>query len=198
MNKFSAQLLLVGLLVALFIVQSLNLDFLEYRRATFVAEPWQALSHLLIHLNYQHLVLNASALVAIYFLFDSAFESPFWFLALLVSAVFSSCGLYFFSENVEWCQGMSGALHGLFVYAAIRARAHWLWIIGLTLKIFFEQTPALQNGLDLQITSYLIKGDIVVDAHMWGALGGLAIVLLRSIPTLGTYAEIGRYNDQGK
>ena len=198
MNKFSAQLLLVGLLVALFVAQSFNLDMLEYRRASFTSEPWQAVSHILIHLNYPHLFLNAGALVAIYFLFDGAFESPLWFVTLLVSAIFSACGLYFFSDEVAWCQGMSGALHGLFAYAAIRSRASWLWIAGLTAKIFFEQTPAITASLDLQFTEALIDGDVVVDAHMWGAFGGFAVVILRAASTLSTFAEIGRYNEDGK
>ncbi len=197
MNKFSSQLLLLGLLLAMLVVQSAGMDVLEYRRTTFLSEPWQAFSHLLIHLNFQHLLLNAGALIALYFLFDQAFETPFWFLTLLISAAFSSLGLYFFSDSIEWCQGMSGALHGLFVYAAIRSRAHWLWIVALTLKIVVEQTPGLSQGFDWQFTQQLIDGDIVVDAHMWGALGGLVVVALRALSTLSTYAEIGSYKEDG-
>jgi hypothetical protein len=72
---------------------------------------------------------------------------------------------------------MSGALHGLFVVgAALMLRSDkergfaWLLLAGLVLKIGWEQSGGVSPSSDW------IGGAIVVDAHLYGAAGGLLTV----------------------
>ena len=167
-------------------------EVLRYERGLMSAEPWRAVSHALLHLNFQHLLLNLVALACLSFLFRGAFQSGFWLLALLFSSAVSALGMYWFSPGVDWCVGLSGGLHGLFVYAVLRVRGHWIWLVGLGIKIMDEQFKLLAHFEWSQLSSELIDGSVVVDAHLWGALGGLIILLIRALPNLRTMLEISR------
>lgn len=193
-RSYSAILLL--LLIVLMIVlqmQQLSLqEILRYERDLMVSEPWRAISHAFIHLNFNHMLLNVTAIICLYFLFSAAFETVTWFAALIFCSAVSAAGMYWFSQDVDWCVGLSGGLHGLFLYVVMRAGAHWFWILALVAKIIDEQFHLLAQFEWSAMSSELINGDVVVDAHLWGALGGLFLILLRALPSLFAIIEINR------
>ncbi|MGB5324718.1 MAG: rhomboid family intramembrane serine protease, partial [Pseudomonadales bacterium] len=80
-------------------------EAMGYQRSSFSAQPWQAFSHALVHLNLQHLSLNTLALLCMVALFPDAFRSAGWLFALLLSAAISALGLYLFSPLTDWCVG---------------------------------------------------------------------------------------------
>lgn len=195
MSRSLSTLLLLLFFIALIVLQfqSANLqEVLRYERGLILAEPWRAVGHALLHLNFSHLLLNLVALACMFFLFAAAFESVIWLLVLLVSSVLSAYGMYLFSNDIEWCVGLSGGLHGLFVYAVIRSQSHWVWLAAIVIKIIDEQFELLQQSGWSQLSGLIIDGQIVVDAHLWGAIGGLLLVLIRAIPNLKTLVEISR------
>lgn len=161
------------ILLAVSLLQPEWLSQLRYERSTFPNQLWQSITHAIVHLNTQHLILNASTLVCIFFLFPSAFKSLSWLFALVFSAIVSSAGMYFYSPETAWCAGLSGALHGLVVYTLLRARASIWWLMALFIKIFIEQIGIMESNEVLNITGQFIQHNIVVDAHLWGAVGGL-------------------------
>lgn len=166
-------------------------DTLRYDRASFFQNPEQAVGHALIHLNAQHLSLNLAGLIALFALFGAAFQTYSWLLALFVSAISSALGLYFFSPLTEWCVGLSGALHGLAVYAILRSRAHPLWLVLLVAKILVEQIDPAPLQLLSSMTTQFIEGNVVVDAHLWGAAGGfLYFSITRAYSTIRVIIEI--------
>lgn len=171
---------LVALLAALFYLLTLPdaLDTLRYQRADFPAKLWQSVSHALVHLNLRHLSLNVLALLCMVALFGEAFRTSTWLLALFASAAVSATGMFYFSPLTDWCVGLSGALHGLMVYAVLRAHASPLWLLALVAKLGVEQTAFYQQSNVLSATTTYIGHDVVVDAHLWGAIGGLLIYLL--------------------
>ena len=174
-------------------MQQLSLqDILRYERDLMVSEPWRAITHAVIHLNFNHMLLNVTAIICLYFLFSPVFESPLWLVALAFCSAISATGMYWFSNDVDWCVGLSGGLHGFFIYAVICARAHWLWILAIVAKIIDEQFHLLAQFEWSALSSQLINGDVVVDAHLWGALGGLILIVIRALPSLPAIIEINR------
>jgi rhomboid family GlyGly-CTERM serine protease len=166
----------------------------RFERLLFDQQPLLALSHALVHLNAQHLMLNIAALVFIYLIFTAAFKSLSWIVALAVSAIASAYGIFYYSPNTEWLVGLSGALHGLFVYAALRSRASIAWLVAIIIKLIIEQMPDLMPTNNLtQMTEQFINNPVIVDAHLWGAAGGLLFFFVaRSIAALFLIIEINR------
>ena len=184
-------LLFVGL-VAVYLQPQLSESW-AFNRFQFAAQPWLALSHALVHLNLQHLILNLTALLCIYLLFGAAFESAWWLLALALSAVTSAYGLFYYSPQTDWCVGLSGALHGLFVYAALRSRASLLWIAAIIVKLTAEQNAWFADSSFLSATEQFIANPVVVDAHLWGAAGGLVYFgIARSVNFIILLVELNR------
>ena len=189
--------LVLGLLIAALIFifdQSQLHETWRFDRELFSHQPLQALSHALIHLNAQHLALNVTGLLTIYLLFSSAFRSLWWLVAIGISALASAYGVFYYSPETDWLVGLSGALHGLFVYAVLRSRASLAWIAALVIKLAIEQPPHwLPANSISDFTERLINNNIIVDAHLWGAAGGLLFFLIaRSFATLLVIVELNR------
>ncbi len=188
-----AMALLIAALLFIF-TQAELLASWRFDRFLFDQQPILALSHAFVHLNAQHLMLNISGLVFIYLIFPSAFKSLLWIIALAASAVASAYGIFYYSPETEWLVGLSGALHGLFVYAALRSRASIAWLVAIIIKLVIEQMPSLMPTNNLtQMTEQFISNPVIVDAHLWGAAGGLLFFFVaRSIATLFLIVELNR------
>lgn len=193
--------LMLGILIAALIVlfeQSQLQDSWRFDRNLISEQPWLVISHAFIHLNAQHLALNITALLTLFVLFMPAFRSLWWLAALAVSAISSACGVFYYSPDTQWLVGLSGALHGLFVYTVLRSGASLAWIAALVIKISIEQYPQY-FPLDA-ITHWnerLIDSAVIVDAHLWGAIGGLLFFLMaRTAATLLVVIELNQ--DQKK
>jgi len=166
----------------------------RFDRYLFDQQPLLALSHAFIHLNAQHLMLNIGALVGIYLLFPAGFKSLSWLIALAASAVVSAYGVFYYSPDTGWLVGLSGALHGLFVYAVLRSGASIAWLVAIIIKLIVEQMPELMPTNNLtQMTEQFINSPVIVDAHLWGAVGGLLFFFIaRTIATLLLIIELNR------
>ena len=188
-----AMALLIAALLFIFSQTELLASW-RFDRFLFDQQPILALSHAFVHLNAQHLILNISGLVFIYLIFPSAFKSLLWIIALTASAVASAYGIFYYSPETEWLVGLSGALHGLFVYAALRSRASIAWLVAIIIKLVIEQMPSLMPTNNLtQMTEQFISNPVIVDAHLWGAAGGLLFFFVaRSIATLFLIVELNR------
>ena len=188
-----AMALLIAALLFIF-TQAELLASWRFDRFLFDQQPILALSHAFVHLNAQHLILNISGLVFIYLIFPSAFKSLLWIIALTASAVASAYGIFYYSPETEWLVGLSGALHGLFVYAALRSRASIAWLVAIIIKLVIEQMPSLMPTNNLtQMTEQFISNPVIVDAHLWGAAGGLLFFFIaRSIAALLLIIELNR------
>ncbi|MDG1293194.1 MAG: rhombosortase [Pseudomonadales bacterium] len=185
--------LLIATLIFIFTQTSLQASW-RFERVLFDQQPLLALSHAFIHLNAQHLMLNIGALVGIYLLFPAAFKSFSWLVALAASTVISAYGIFYYSPDIDWLVGLSGALHGLFVYAVLRSRASIAWLVAIIIKLVVEQMPDLMPSNNLtQMTEQFINSPVIVDAHLWGAIGGLLFFFIaRSIAALLLIIELNR------
>ena len=134
-----------------------------------------------IHLGWKHLFLNMAGFLAIGWLFADEVPVSIWFVVLLVCCMASSLGLYWLTPDAYWVVGMSGALHGLFVFGAMcwiihGYRTGWVLLLGVAGKLFWEQTFGA-----IPLTEGVVGGPVVTDAHLWGAIGGLSAGLIYGV-----------------
>lgn len=187
--SIAAVIILIASVIGLFYQPQLS-DGLSYDRSQFAKQSFTALSHALLHLNMQHLILNIVGLLCIYILFNGAFISLWWLFALATSAVVSAYGMYYYSPETANCVGLSGALHGLFIYAVLRSRASVFWLVAIAVKLIVEQTGILPASV---LTERFIANPVIVDAHLWGAAGGFLFYgIVRSINMMMVIAELNR------
>ena len=155
-------------------------QLLRYDRdAILKGEVWRVLSGNFLHLGVMHLLLNLAGLALIWMFFGARFNHAQWIIIVLVTALATSAGLLMLTPEVGWYVGLSGALHGYFVAGCmaeirLKLREGW-WLLGvITLKLAWEQWHGPMPG-----TSSLAGGEVIVDAHLFGAIAGLAAILLK-------------------
>ena len=153
-------------------------ETLRYQRdAILHGEVWRLLSGHLAHLGWPHLWLNLGGLALIWFLFHKQLSAGAWWLVLLVSSLSVSGGLLLFNPELSWYVGLSGVLHGLFLaglIAGLRAQAwgDWLLLAAVSAKLIWEQVNGALPG-----TAEAAGGNVIVDAHLSGAIGGGLVAL---------------------
>jgi rhomboid family GlyGly-CTERM serine protease len=152
-------------------------NLLRYDRADIAAGQWWRLvtAHI-AHLGLHHAVLNVLGLVFLWALFAREWRLRQWTAIMALVVVAIDAGLWLRDPDINWYVGASGALHGMMaagVVAYIRRREPLGWIMAalLAAKLSFEQ---LHGPLP-----FAGKGvPVVVDAHLYGVLGGLAAAAL--------------------
>jgi rhomboid family GlyGly-CTERM serine protease len=173
--------LLVGICVTLLLIQSggaAAASVLRYDRDGLRAgQWWRLLTGHVIHLGYEHAVLDIAGLVLMWALFARDYSPRHWLLIIGLSVLGVDAGLWLLSSTTQWYVGSSGVLHGVLAAGAIahlRRREPDGWILALFLigKLVYEQAQGA-----LPLTS---GGAVIVDAHLYGAVAGaLAVLLLR-------------------
>ena len=170
--------------VALFLLPEIDggaaRDALSYQR-TALAEGqwWRLLTAHFVHLDLEHAALNAMGLVLMWALFARDYPPLRWLAIYLGTALTVSAGLWWFSPEVAWYVGASGALHGVMTAGTV---AHlrrgdldgWILAIFIVVKLGYEQYAGA--------LPFAGSPDTVVDAHLYGAIGGVVLALLRGRP----------------
>lgn len=174
-------LALAAVCVALLLIQCGGASaqaWLRYDRAALAnGEWWRLLSAHAIHLGFEHAILDVAGLVLMWALFAGDYARRGWLLILALSVIGVDAGLWFLSWTTLWYVGSSGVLHGVLAAGAcahLRRREPdgWILVVFLIGKLTYEQ---FQGALPLTA-----GGAVIVDAHLYGALGGaLAALLLR-------------------
>lgn len=159
-------------------------EALRYQRGAILeGQWWRLISGNLVHLGWSHLLLNLAGLVLVWLLFHHALSLRSWIVVTLASALAVGAGLLLFDPALQWYVGLSGALHGLFAAGLVAAlssgnRAEWLLLMLFVAKLTWEQLVGTMPG-----TAELAGGNVIVDAHLYGAVGGAvtagALVMLR-------------------
>jgi rhomboid family GlyGly-CTERM serine protease len=133
---------------------------------------WRLATAHLAHLGISHMSLNLFAFIVLKSLFEGLMRPLEWFWVALLSIVAIDAGLLTLSSDVQWYVGLSGLLHGVAVAGAlafaIQARVLGRWLLAaILIKIAVEQ---LVGPLPYSVASS--GGPVVVDAHLYGAIGG--------------------------
>ncbi len=161
----------LSLLIALF--GDAAAHALRYERAAILdGEWWRLVTGNLVHLGWPHLWLNLAGLILVWALFHRAINTRGWIIVTLISGLAVGGGLLLFDPGLGWYVGLSGALHGLFAAGVVAAlfaghRGEWLLLIVFGAKLAWEQLIGTMPG-----TAELAGGNVIVDAHLYGAIGG--------------------------
>jgi len=150
---------------------------LRYQRDAILAgEWWRLITAHVVHLGWEHLALNLMGLALMWALFAGDYTPRQWLIILAGSVAAIDTGFLLFNRDLAWYVGLSGVLHGVMVAGTL---AHWrrrepdAWILAVFLvaKLIYEQTFGV-----MPFSAKSAGGPVVVDAHLYGAIGALIVV----------------------
>ena len=174
-KKHSLLVAIIALLAILAYLLNDDIDslFVYQYQLIIQGELWRIFTGHFLHTNGIHLLLNLAALILLWALHGHFYNLKNYSLLFITSALICSAGLFYFSPEINQYVGLSGVLHGIFVFGAIMDIRHkdktgYLLFIGVWLKIAHEQF----YGASKQVST-LIDANVAIDAHLWGAVGGL-------------------------
>jgi rhomboid family GlyGly-CTERM serine protease len=148
---------------------------LQYDRVAIAdAEAWRLISGQFVHLGTSHFLLNALGLILVWLLVGIYCTTRQWLIVTAASIAGVSAGLWIFNADIVWYVGMSGFLHGLLAAGIVmgsRTAPREVVLIGIVvlIKLGFEQSFGPLPGSEKSA-----GGHVLVDAHLYGALAGLA------------------------
>mgnify|MGYP001821887481 FL=1 len=160
--------------------EAASADFRFDRVAIQAGEAWRLVTGHFVHLGGPHFTLNVAGLALVWFLVGQAFDWRQWLLIIGVSIITMDLGLWLLNPELDWYVGLSGLLHGILAAGLVerlrRPDAETLVLAALVLgKLAWEQLSGPLPG-----SEGAAGGPVVVDAHLFGALGGvLAALALR-------------------
>ncbi len=152
--------------------------WLRYDRADILhGQIWRLLTGNFVHANARHLAADLAGLL-LWTALAGYLETPRRYLILLLGTSLGvGLGLFFLDPRLGWYVGLSGVLHGLFAASAIALLSRKEWLGGLALgaalifKILWEQHYGDWGS------ARLLGVPVIVDAHLYGAVCGLALAL---------------------
>lgn len=152
---------------------------LRYQRAEILqGEIWRLFSGNFVHANWRHLASDLAGLL-LWTALAGYLETPRSYLILLVGSAFAiGLGLLLFDPHVHWYVGLSGILHALFAAAAVRLILRGEWLAGLGLAAAIGLKLAWEQRYGDIGTAKLLGVPVLVDAHLYGAVAGLAITII--------------------
>ena len=171
-NSLPAGLCLISAICQLF--DPLTTTALRYERSAIQAgEVWRLLSGNLVHLGWEHLLLNLTGLILIWLLFGRLLSTRQWLLVTTISCLAVGLGLLLFNPELDWYVGLSGMLHGLFVTGLLinlrnGYKLEWLLLLAIIAKLAWEQLHGAMPG-----SAAIAGGAVIVDAHLYGAISGI-------------------------
>lgn len=141
-------------------------------------EAWRLVTGHLMHLGWPHFALNAAGLALVWTLVGNAYRPAGWILIILASIAAIDLGLWTFNPELQWYVGLSGALHGVLAAGLVmswRQPRIETTILALLLlcKLAWEQFSGPLPGSEGSS-----GGPVIVDAHLYGAIGGMLAGLL--------------------
>ncbi len=141
-------------------------------------EIWRFITGNLVHLGWSHMLMNLLGLGLIWGLFWSCFSPWQWLVITLISSLAVSIGLFVLNPNLIWYVGLSGVLHGLFVAGAIGGirrgdRREAILLVAIIGKLVWEQAYGSLPG-----SAEMAGGPVLVDSHLYGAIGGAVSAFL--------------------
>ncbi len=152
---------------------------LAYDRGAIAAgQIWRLITAHFVHLDAEHTMLNGFGLVLMWALFAREYTFGRWMAIYLAAGLGIDVGLWFLTPDVSNYVGASGAQHGVMTagtLAFLRRGDFIRWPLAaiIVAKLSYEQFAGAMPFSD--------SGTTVVDAHLYGAAGGIVLAtFLRS------------------
>ncbi len=138
-------------------------------------DVWLLFSGHIVHLNWSHWALNMAGLALVAFFFSSHASFKQWLTVIIVSACMINIGLWWWMPEIRTYVGLSGVLHGLFLYGALREiRFYPTSGYVLTSVLIAKLTWEFFNGA-LPGSEDMTGGRVLTEAHLLGAIGGILV-----------------------
>jgi rhomboid family GlyGly-CTERM serine protease len=164
------------ILVVSFLLQAIPgaVEALRYQADVAGSQPWRLVTGHWVHLGWMHLVLNGAGIALLAALFSQELKPADWIAAVTLLPLLVSCGFLAFNPELQWYVGLSGVLHGLMLTGCLllwstQKRMAAIAAIVVIAKLAHEQWAGAESG-----TEQLISGEVIVDAHLYGAVAGIA------------------------
>jgi rhomboid family GlyGly-CTERM serine protease len=172
-------LLLAAVLLALVVPAALGPELqalLRYDRDALAGgQWWRWISGHLVHLDLEHALLNGIGLALLWTLFAGLLRGRDWLAIVLLSMLSIDLGLWFGQPQLLWYVGASGVLHGIMAAGCVQLLRHRDRIAWPTALIFAGKLVYEQWQGPLPFETHAV---VIVQAHLYGALGGLLAALL--------------------
>ncbi len=142
------------------------------RDAIAAGEAWRRVTGPRAHLGPAHLALNLAGLGLVWLLVGERLPAYRWWLVVAFTIVFIDAAFWLLDPGLEWYVGLSGLLHGLlaagvvcgFRTAPVESAVLALVLAGtLASEQLFGPLPGAEAARG---------GAVIVDAHLYGAVGG--------------------------
>lgn len=157
-------------------------EALAYERSGVSAgEWWRLVSGHFVHLGWSHLWLNLAGLGLIWYLVGKRLTGRQWLIVGGASVAVMDAGFWFLNPWLDWYVGLSGLLHGLLaggLVAALGKRDREAAVIAafVLAKLAWEQVAGPLPG-----SESTAGGTVIVDAHLYGAVGGILGALVAGV-----------------
>ncbi len=167
----------IGIIVLCVALQSAGLaDQLRFdRQAIEAGKLWLLLTGNFVHLGKSHLTMNMLGFALVVTLVWDHFNWFEWVLVTLISSLVVCTGLYFFDPDINWYVGFSGTLHGVIVAGCLADLRHYPKSAALLLALVIAKLVWEQFAGALPGSEEVAGGDVVVNSHLYGAIGGAVI-----------------------
>lgn len=138
---------------------------------------WSFITGHFVHLNISHGILNLIAWCLIWLYARGTVTPLLWLISIIVCTLGTSLGLLWISEAISWYVGLSGMLHGLLfiaLYQLIRQHTQDITLYLVTIVLIFKLIYENQYG-PVPGTAALAGGNVISDAHLYGAISGALV-----------------------
>jgi rhomboid family GlyGly-CTERM serine protease len=134
---------------------------------------WRLITAHFLHTNAMHLLLNLAALWLLYGLHHRFYQVKQQLVLWFCCSLGVSLGLYVFQPSLIQYVGLSGILHGIFIWGAlhdirVNDKTGYLLLFGVLAKLAHEQFFGASESV-----SELIQASVAINAHLFGALTGI-------------------------
>lgn len=157
-------------------------DFLRFERSAIdQGHWWLLLTGNFVHLGQSHLWMNMAGYFLVVALVWSHFSARVWLLIMLFASLVVGVGLWRFNPEVGAYVGFSGTLHGLILAGCLADLRTYPKSAAILLTLVIAKLAWEQFAGPLPGSESTAGGSVVVDSHLYGAIGGAimgSIVLL--------------------
>lgn len=191
------------LLLLSYVCEPVASDFMRYDRVALLDwhQFWRLLTAHLVHLNFNHMILNGVGLLLVIICCGSMLGGYRGLLFFVGSSLFTSIGLLIISPELYRYVGLSGVLHGflmlaLWVSPYYSSAVKYIFIGVIVAKVIWEQTPFYSDA-EIKV---LIEGNVIVNAHLLGAIAGVISIVLYEVFYLDRFLRFmtfGLYKKNG-
>ncbi len=181
-NKFKFFVILMMVIVPILLMLLNTQSILRYESLkTIDNQWWRWLSGHWVHLTWGHLWMNLIAMLALCATFYENHSAKDWLISSMGMCLCITLAFIVFSPQLTWYVGLSGLLHGLFVYLVLSDHKltpilKGLFVAALSAKLAWEQLYGSLPG-----SEELAGGNVVVDAHFYGAISGLLCFIVATL-----------------